>query len=158
MLCDQENLRKERQTGVKKAQNQHVMRERRQRRKRHGQEKGPGPEQQAQRPQEAGAGGTQSEPTGAGMPSPAPTHRVRGRISASLGFHTEICGQGALAPWRADRQRCTFGSVPPASGRGPFGGSGHHLVPWPYDTLHLLCLSAAGSSPSPSARTHQSWD
>ena len=36
-------------------------------------------------------------------------HRVRGRISASLGFHMEICGQQSLAPrWHGHRQRCTW--------------------------------------------------
>ena len=55
-----------------------------------------------------GANGTHSEPPGEDMPSPAP-HRVRGRISASLGFHMEICGQQSLAPrWHGHRQRCTW--------------------------------------------------
>ena len=142
------------------------MKEERQRRKRKGQEKGPdpgagwrrGPHGDHRGPQ--GANGTHSEPPGEEMPSPAPTQSERQDFCQPGVPHGDLWSAVTGAPVARTQAKMHLALYrQPHGAQGPFGEAldttwrlGH------YDTLHLLCLRAAGSSPSPSAQTHQSWD
>ena len=107
-----------------------------------------------------GANGTHSEPPGEDMPSPAPTQSERQDFCQPGVPHGDLWSAvtGAPVAWTQAKMHLALYRQPHGA-QGPFGEAldttwclGH------YDTLHLLCLRAAGSSPSPSAQTHQSWD
>ena len=101
-----------------------------------------------------------SEPPGEDMPSPAPTQSERQDFCQPGVPHGDLWSAVTGAPVARTQAKMHLALYrQPHGAQGPFGEAldttwrlGH------YDTLHLLCLRAAGSSPSPSAQTHQSWD